>query len=116
MLAALAGCISPSIPIPPPDPTEMTFNVTTVGAATTAVLTYPATSAYIGGTAYVFDTSTGQGVFQRANADGSIGPTLPLPAALGDAVVVSVTGTDQQTASTCVVLQQGAQNPNAQCP
>jgi hypothetical protein len=119
MLLALcvwSACVTPSIPIPPPDPTDIDFDVTTTGATSTAVMTYPATSAYIGGTAYVFDTVTGQGVFQRANADGSIGPTLPLPASIGDAVVVSVTSSEQQTVSTCVVLQQGPQSAAANCP
>ena len=110
----LAGCITPSIPIPPPDPAEMSFHLTTTGSASSAVFTYPAHDAYKGSTAYILDQKTGQGVFQVANGDGSIGPTLPLPASLGDQVVVTIQNTDQ-TVSACVVLQEGAQNPNVYC-
>jgi hypothetical protein len=94
----------------------MTFDLTTTGAITSAVFTYPSTNAYVDSTLYVYDNANGKGVFQRANADGSLGPTLALPAMPGDPVVVSITSNAQETVSTCVVLQQGLQNPNAQCP
>ncbi len=114
LLIGFAGCITPSIPIPPPDPAEMTFHLTTSGSASSAVFTYPPHDAYKGSTAYILDQHTGQGVFQVANTDGSIGPTLPLPASLGDQVVVTIQNTEQ-TVSACVVLQEGTQNPNAYC-
>ena len=114
LVVGLAGCITPSIPIPPPDPTEMTFHLTTTGSASSAVFTYPPHDAYKGSTAYILDQHTGQGVFQVANADGGIGPTLPLPASLGDQVVVTIQTTDQ-TVSACVVLKEGAQDPNVFC-
>jgi hypothetical protein len=111
IVVVLAGCITPSIPIPPPDPSEMQFHVGSDGGA---VFSYPPTDAYKGGTCYVFDRTNGRGVFQVANADGSIGPTLPLPAQLGDQVVVSIENVDQ-TVSTCVLLQEGSQDPNHYC-
>jgi hypothetical protein len=111
LLIVFAGCITPSIPIPPPDPGEMEFHL---GSDGTAVFTYPPTDAYQGGTCYVFDRNNGQGVFEIVHADGSIGPTLPLPAQLGDQVVVSIENVDQ-TVSTCVLLQEGAQDPNHYC-
>ncbi len=114
LLIGFAGCITPSIPIPPPDPAEMTFHLTTTGNASSAVFTYPPHDAYKGSTAYILDQHTGQGVFQVANTDGSIGPTLPLPASLGDQVVVTIQNTEQ-TVSACVILQEGTQNPNAYC-
>lgn len=114
LLIVFAGCITPSIPIPPPDPSEMTFDITTTGSDSSAVFTYPATDAYKDGTVYVFDRSNGNGVFKLANADGSFGPTLPLPAIAGDQVVVSIEHVEQ-TVSTCVVLKQGAQDPNHVC-
>jgi hypothetical protein len=113
-LLVFAGCITPSIPIPPPDPSEMQFDITVTGSASSAVFTYPPTDAYRGGTVYVFDRATSEGVFKLANADGSFGPTLPLPATVGDQVVVSIEDVEQ-TVSTCVVLRQGAQDPNHVC-
>jgi len=114
LLVVFAGCITPSIPIPPPDPSEMQFDITTTGTESSAVFTYPPYDAYKGGTVYLFDRANGRGVFQVSNADGSFGPTLALPAAVGDQVVVSIEHIDQ-TVSTCVVLQQGAQSPTHTC-
>ena len=114
LLIGLAGCITPSIPIPPPDPAEMQFHLTTTGTDSSAVFTYPPHDAYRGASAYVLDQRTNQGVFQLANDDGSIGPTLPLPAMLGDQVVVSIQNTEQ-TVSSCIVLKEGAQDPNVYC-
>jgi len=109
-----AGCITPSIPIPPPDPSQMDFAITGSGTATQASFSYPATSIYANGTAYIFDRNEGFGVIQAAAADGSIGPTMAFAATLGDNVVVSVE-LEQQTASTCVVLRAGSQDPNVYC-
>lgn len=114
LLIVFTGCITPSIPIPPPDPSEMTFDISTTGSDSSAVFTYPPTDSYKNGTVYLFDRANGNGIIKVANADGSFGPTLPLPAVAGDQVVVSIENVDQ-TVSTCVVLQQGAQSPNHVC-
>jgi hypothetical protein len=115
VLLGFAGCVTPSIPIPPPDPAMMTFTVTTDtnGAITSASLTYPPQVNYIGGVAYVYNRSIGQGVIQAVNANGSIGPTAPVAASLNDQLVISVEN-DEQTVSTCVVLKEGA--PSGYCP
>ncbi|HEY1813261.1 MAG TPA: hypothetical protein VGG74_13010 [Kofleriaceae bacterium] len=111
-----SGCITPSIPIPPPDPSDMTFDISVdMSGSSNAILTYPANANYTGGTVYVANRSRGGvGVFQPVNADSSIGPTMPLPAGSGDEIVVSV-GTATDTVSTCIVLRQGTQDPNADC-
>jgi hypothetical protein len=115
IVSGFAGCITPSIPIPPPDPSDMTFDISVDGSGSSfAVLTYPADSIYIGGTAYLQNRNTGFGVFQPVNLDGSIGPTQPLAAGPGTEVVFSI-GLTAQTVSTCVVLRQGIQDPTALC-
>ncbi|HTR49189.1 MAG TPA: hypothetical protein VMJ10_00700 [Kofleriaceae bacterium] len=120
LAVGLAGCITPTIPIPPPDPTMMEIDPTIPipppepGTTYQWTFTYPATSLYANGTAYIFDINEGQGVIQQAKADGSIGPTMQFPAMLGDNVDVTVQ-LEQQTASTCVVLQVGHQDPNQYC-
>lgn len=105
----LAGCVTPSIPIPPPDPAAMTFDVTTdptSGAITSASLTYPPTVTYVGGVVYVFNRSIGQGIIETVKPDGSIGPTAPVAATENDQLVISIEN-DDQTVSTCVVLRAG---------
>lgn len=110
LLLGLAGCITPSIPIPPPDPEQMTFEVQVeVGVAGSARFAYSASGAYDGATVYVFNRAKGTGVIDTAREDGSVGPTLPFPAELGDQVVVTFER-EQQTVSTCVVLRQGRQS------
>ena len=114
-LLGLAGCVTPSIPIPPPDPSAMTFNVTTDtnGAITSASFEYPPTLTYIGGVAYVYNRSIGQGVINAVNANGSIGPTPAVAASMNDQFVISVEN-DDQTVSTCVLVKAGT--PSSYCP
>jgi len=111
--ALAAGCITPSIPIPPPDPTEMMFHFTTVDMVSHATFTYPPDTNYCGGVSYLFDRELGSGVIHTVNSDCSVGP-LEMAASPGDNVDVTIE-TNAQTASTCVVLQEGAQSPNVAC-
>ena len=116
LATGIAGCVTPSIPIPPPDPSLMTFGVTTdgAGAITSASLEYPPTDIYKGGLVYVFNRSVGHGVIDVVNADGSIGPTTPVEATSGHALVITVEN-DDQTVSTCITLREDATAGNY-CP
>jgi hypothetical protein len=112
-----SGCVTPSIPIPPPDPARMTFEVTTdnTGMITAARFSYPAEENYKGGVVYVYNRTTGEGVIKAVNADGSIGPTQSLAATLNNQIQITVENADQtQTVGTCVLLQEGA--PSSYCP
>jgi len=113
-LLGLVGCVTPSIPIPPPSPDKMDFTITVQDQNSFASLTYPPDHNYAGGTVYVFNHNTGMGVFQDVNADDSIGPTQPLAAKVGDQVVVTIQA-DAETVSRCIVLREGAQDPNTYC-
>ena len=109
---ALAGCVTPSIPIPPPDPAKMMFAVdTTNGLATFA---YAPTDVYIGSVAFVYNRDKGVGVIENAHDDGSVGPTAPVAAAIGDQIVVTFQREDQSV-STCIRLRDGVQDPTVSC-
>src|SRR5450432_1604652 len=110
----VVGCITPSIPIPPPDPAKMTFAITVTDSVSNAVFSYPQEQNYEGGVVYIFNHNTGMGVFQNVNADDSIGPTQPLRADVGNQLVISIENV-AQTVSRCIVLREGAQDPNAYC-
>jgi len=115
-LVGLVGCVTPSIPIPPPDPSKMTFTVQTdpnSGEVNGASLGYPATDSYKGGVAYLYNRTLGHGVIEAVNADGSVGPTAVVAATTGNQIVFSVEN-DMQTVSTCVLLKDGA--PTSYCP
>lgn len=107
---ALAGCITPSIPIPPPDPTQMEFTVEAAGAS----FRYPPNANYAEAIVSVYNRDRGLGVIEAARADGSVGPTAPIPATLGDQIVVSFER-DDQTVSTCIRLREGNQSPTDYC-
>ncbi len=107
------GCITPSIPIPPPDPTEMNFHFTTVDGASTATFNYPADSNYCGGVAYLYDRNLMTGIIKHVNTDCTIGP-MTMAASLGDSVDFTVQ-TPTQTVSTCVRLREGPQSPADYC-
>ena len=111
---ALTGCITPSIPIPPPDPAKMEFDVTVEAGVSQAVFTYPADANYVGSILYLYNRDLGSGLIQDANADGSIGPTAPLRAELDHQIVVTFEREDQ-TVSTCIRLRDGAQSATSYC-
>jgi hypothetical protein len=114
VLAVLGGCITPSIPIPPPDPGRMTFAVTVSGQSSTATFSYPPNINYVDSVVFVFNRDRGMGIIETARSDGSVGPTAPLPAALGEQVVVSFQREDQ-TVSTCIRLRDGTQSATDYC-
>jgi hypothetical protein len=111
-LAALlvaAGCITPSIPIPPPSPERMVFDLDATGG--TATFAYPPDDNYAEAIVHVFNRTLGEGVITTAASDGRI-TTSPFPADLGNEVSVTIEA-DEQTVSTCVVLR--ASGPVASC-
>jgi hypothetical protein len=110
----LGGCITPSIPIPPPDPVLMTFLVMGDGANTTATFSYPADHNYVGSIVFVYNRDRGLGIIEAARPDGSVGPTQPVRAALGDQIVVTFQR-DDLTVSTCVRLRNGTQSSTDYC-
>jgi len=114
VLAALGGCVTPSIPIPPPDPGRMTFAIQVEGTSSTARFSYPPDVNYVDTIVFVFNRDRGVGVIEAARVDGSVGPTAPVSAAAGDQVVVSFQREDQ-TVSTCIRLREGAQNAADYC-
>jgi hypothetical protein len=101
LVLAIAGCVTPSIPIPPPAPERMTFSVDLTAGTTT--FAYPPDSNYADAIVYVFNRSVGQGVITTARADGSVAQTPPFPAQYGDEVAVTIEA-QAQAVSTCVVL------------
>ena len=110
----LGGCITPSIPIPPPDPVLMTFMVTGDGANTTATFSYPADHNYVGSIVFVYNRDRGLGIIEATHPDGSVGPTQPVRAALGEQIVVTFQR-DDLTVSTCVRLRNGTQSSTDYC-
>jgi hypothetical protein len=114
VIACLAGCITPSIPIPPPDPELMLFEVTGDGASSSATFTYPANVNYEGSILYVYNLDRGIGIIEATRPDGSVGPTRPVSAALGNQVVVTFQRSDLSV-STCVRLRNGPQSPTDYC-
>jgi len=108
------GCLTPSIPIPPPDAGQMTFRLSGEPGNTVATFEYPQHPTLHGAVVYVYNRDKGKGIIEAANPDGSVGPTEPVRADLGDQIVVSFVR-DEQTASTCIRLRDGAQNPTSYC-
>jgi hypothetical protein len=111
---ALAGCITPTIPIPPPDPTEMMGHFTVVDGISTVSISYPSDHNYCGGVAYLYDRTLQSGTIKAVNGDCSVGP-LVMPANANDPADFTVQ-LGQQTVSTCVRLQEGPQSPFNYCP
>ncbi len=114
LLLALTGCVTPSIPIPPPDPARMEFHLTGEAANHQASFSYPPDLNYVGSIVYVYNRDLGVGIIENANANGSVGPTAGVRAELGHQVVISFEREDQ-TVSTCVRLREGPQSSTDYC-
>lgn len=110
----LAGCVTPSIPIPPPDPAKMTFTLAGTAGDQTASFTYEAEQNYASATVFVFNRIKGVGIITTANDDGSVDMTAPVAANLGDEIVVTFQH-DEQTASKCIKLREGQQSSTDFC-
>jgi len=114
LVFGFAGCVTPSIPIPPPDPALMTFAVTVDGQTSTATFAYPPKADYGDAIVYVFNRDQGVGIIEQARPDGSVGPTRPVSAQINEQIVVSFQLEDQ-TVSRCIRLRDGQQDPNNYC-
>jgi hypothetical protein len=108
----VGGCITPSIPIPPPEPELMQFDVD--GATSSATFTYPANINYENSILYLYNRDQGVGIIEATRPDGSVGPTRPLSAELGNQIVVAFQR-DDLSVSTCIRLRDGAQSRFDRC-
>lgn len=113
-LIGLGACITPSIPIPPPEPSMMTFTLEGDVGNHTTTFEYPPNVNYQDAVVFVFNRDRGTGIIETARPDGSVGPTAPVRAELDEQIVVSFQR-DDQTVSTCIRLREGPQNGLAYC-
>jgi len=113
-LALGISCISPTIPIPPPEPSAMTFTDVDPVAGV-ASFSYEPQATYAGAVVYVFNRDQGEGVITTADPDdGSVAPTRPFPAVEEDEIVVTFE-VDGQLATTCVRLRAGPSDASRRC-
>lgn len=112
VLVGLAGCITPSIPIPPPEPSNMSFAIDVEAGA--ATFRYGPEPNFSDAIVYVYNRTQRQGLITAARADGSVGPTQPFPAAAGDNVAVTFE-TPDTVVSTCVVVREGVPSIGEYC-
>ena len=109
-LALAVACNTPSIPIPPPELSNMSFDYDE--AAGTATYSYGRDEDFGGAVVYVYNRDQGVGVIDTARADGTVGPTAPFSAALGDNIVVTYEA-EEQLVTICAVLAAGP--PSTEC-
>jgi hypothetical protein len=113
VFAAIAvGCVTPSIPIPPPSPERMEFAIDT--ASGLATFSYPATRNYADAIVYVFNRERQVGVITVADSSGRVAPTPSFAANAGDQVNVTFEREDQAV-STCIRLRNGTQANTDAC-
>jgi hypothetical protein len=113
LAAFAAGCFVPSVPVPPPSPSDMTFALDVdQGQATYA--------ANLGGDwsnswVTVYDDTTGMGVLDRSDGQGHVGPTAPWRANEGDHVRIVFQRDDGEESGVCLILRGGPSSPANVC-
>jgi hypothetical protein len=113
LCVACGSCIIPSLPVPPPEPGFLIFNIDTTGGTTT--FRAAPISDWGGAKVSIYDEVSGHGVITRANADGSVSETAPFSAKDGDRITVQYQLGDQ-TAGRCLILHDGPSRPDYVCP
>lgn len=113
-LVVIAGCVTPSIPIPPPDPARMQFSLSGEPGARKASFSYPPNVNFVDTVVFVYNRDLGVGIIEAAHPDGSVGPTAAVAADVGNQMIVSFQR-DDQTVSTCIRLREGAQSSIDYC-
>jgi hypothetical protein len=108
-----AGCFAPSVPVPPPEPANMSFAIDT----TTGTATY---TANLGGDwarswVTVFDDTTGKGVLDMSDDAGHVGPTQPWRANDGDRVRIVFQREDGEQSGVCLILRGGPSSASNRC-
>lgn len=110
LVAASVVCVTPSVPIPPPDVAKMTVDVDADNGV--VQFRYAPDPSYGGAVVYLFNESLGAGIITTARDDGSVGPTEPFAAELDDRLIVTFE-IDEQLSSRCVII--GESEPLLEC-
>jgi hypothetical protein len=106
------GCVTPSVPIPPPAPEKMTFAVDPAGGV--ATFEFDPDPSYALAVVYLFNRSRGTGIITVAQDDGRVAMTPPFQAIAGDEIVVTFE-VETQLASTCILLADGQASSSREC-
>lgn len=110
-VALLFACHTPSIPIPPPDREAIAFEHDEAGGTATFEYT-DVRGDFAFAVVYVLNRDQGMGTITSARSDGTVDPTVPFPADVGDRILVTFDIGDQ-LASICVLLVDGT--PAVEC-
>jgi hypothetical protein len=113
LAALLAGCVAPSVPVPPPEPANMSFALDT--SSGTATYTGGLGADWSNSWVSVFDDTTGKGVLDRSDATGHVGPTEPWRANDGDHVRIVFERDDGEQAGLCLILRGGPSSSGNRC-
>ena len=113
-LVALAGaCVTPTIPLPPPEPEAVSFELDTMTGQASFSYTIPRPE-YGGARVFVEDETQGVGVIVTANPDGTVSPTPRFLAFDGDRVQITFK-LGEDSAGICLILHPGPSSPANYC-
>lgn len=112
LLFAAGACNTPSVPIPPPRPDDVFFEVDPDEAF--GRFSHGPRADFGDAIVYVFNRDVGRGVISTANPDGSVDPTDTFPAIAGDRILITFE-VETQLASICLKLEPGRSSAEHRC-
>jgi hypothetical protein len=112
LLVALGGCVTPSFPVPPPEPEAIVFSLDPVAGMATFRADPEPEWAFARVT--ITDTTSGYGVIVPAEANGEVLETPPFRAEDGDLILIEYE-LDDQAGGLCLILHDGRSSSEFRC-
>jgi hypothetical protein len=113
VVALLAGCFVPSVPVPPPAPEASTFALDTMMGTIRYSANYG--NDWANSWVVIRCEETGQGAVTRSDAGGRVADSEPFACLEGDHVFVDLERDDGPRIGFCLIVHDGPSNDNFEC-
>ena len=111
---ALAGCTTPSFPVPPPEPDAVSFALNDATGEATFMADAPDDNRWAFARVSVFNLDASDGVITVADENGAVAETRPFIGVDGDRIEITYE-IDIQISKLCLFLHEGRASEADDC-